>query len=151
MAAEASGTVGPVVACVSGGPGDEPVLVGAARLSRALGAPYVIAVHVVDTSILPGPPDTLEGRVALQGLRARALEVLEAARSALEGLGVDSIAVAREGQPCREIVDFAEKAEPSALVLGVSDRGGQLGGTVSCVLGRYRGTMLVAKPRAATI
>lgn len=151
MAAEARDTIGPVVACVSGGPSDEPVLVEAARLARALGAPYVIPIHVVDTSILPGPPDSLEGRVALQSLRARALEVLEAAKSTLEGLGVDSIAVAREGQPCREIADFAEKAEPSALVLGASDHGGQLGGTVSCVLGRYRGTMLVVKPRAATI
>jgi len=106
----------------------------------------VVLLHVVDTGLLPGAPDSLEGRAALQALRLRAVEALEAAAALAGRLGVEALPVAREGSPCREIAGLAESARPPVVVVGYSDRGRELGSTAACVLARYRGTVLVAKP-----
>ena len=138
-----------IVACVDGSRRDAPVVLEASRLAWSLGAPRIIVLHVVDTRGLPAPPDTAEGRAFLDELRLRGLEALERARTLAAEAGVEAIAVAREGDPCREIVGFARDARAWAVVVGSEP--GELPSTVRCVLTHWRGGLLAARahPRHA--
>lgn len=140
--------MGPVVAAVSGSPSDEAVVLEAARVARLLGLRFVIVLHVVDTTRLPVPPDSPEGRAMLDGLRSRALDVYEASSRILESLGLEAVPAFREGRPCGEIVGFAEKAG-GILVMAPSESGEGLGGTLLCVASKFRGNILVAKSGGA--
>jgi len=137
-----------VVAAVAGEPIDDQVIRGACRLAKALGASKVVVLHVIETSKLPLPPDTPEGKRFLDALRLRALDVTRRATELVELEGLEALPVIREGSACSEIADFIEVARADALVIGSSRDGGDLSSTALCIISRVDAHLLVIKKKA---
>lgn len=106
-----------------GSPTSERALRHAADLTAALGADLLV-VTVLDVATYAGLPMETAWEGIDDVLRSDARAALTDAQRVLEGRGVASETHLLEGEPTREIVRFAERADCDLIVMGTRGRGG---------------------------
>lgn len=112
-----------ILCAIRGGPSSQPTITKSIQLARESGA-KIYFLYVVNLDFLTHSSSSKTNHISQEIKEMGEFILLSAQEQAAQG-GAESEGVIREGRVVDEIIDFCQEQDPSHVVLGRPEEGGE--------------------------